>query len=238
MKASQRCIDLVKEFEGFSAKAYLCPAGVPTIGYGSTTDVKLGQTITKEAAEKRLIADLGYCERVVEKAVTVKLSQSQFDALVSFVYNVGEGSKERSGFVRLKNGRPSSLLLAINKSRFLDVPAKMLEWNKAKGKVLAGLTRRRQAEADLFMIGISDEPMAQAVDSPDKPLLKSRTLANASTAGVVGTALAVAPAIEPAGQVVEIVQNNTQGFLIVLGIALLVFAAVAIYLKLDDRKRA
>jgi tryptophan synthase alpha subunit len=80
--------------------------------------------------------------------------------------------------------------------------------------------------------------MAQEVESPDKPLASSRTMANASAAGAVGTVLLIAPAIEPAGQVVEMVQKNPQGFLYVVAVGFIIFALVAAYLRWDDKRRA
>lgn len=237
MITSQNGIALVKDFEGFRGKAYRCPAGVWTIGYGFTDGVKEGDTITREQADKRLVSELGYFEQVVNKHVKVALNQNQFDALVSFVFNVGEGNKYRDGFVRLKNGKPSSLLKAINTGRFEDAPALFAQWNKVKGKPSTGLTRRRTAEAALFMKTSDAEEMPQAVDSPNKSLIKSKTMANASVAGGVGVALAVAPAIEPAGQIVEIAQNNTQGFLLVLGVVIIAFAAVAAFIRYTDRNK-
>lgn len=89
---SKDCIGLVKRWEGFRAKAYLCPAGVPTIGYGHTKDVKLGDTITHNQATELLYEDLGKFAHAVNRLVSVPLTQGQFDALVSFTYNLGVGA--------------------------------------------------------------------------------------------------------------------------------------------------
>lgn len=237
MKTSTRGIELIKKFEGFKGNAYRCPAGVLTIGYGFTSDVKEGDTMTREQADKRLVSELGYFERVIEKHVKVQLSQNQFDALVSFVFNIGEGSSKRDGFVRTKRGKPSKVLTAINEKRFQDVPSLMLQWNKVSGNPMAGLTRRRQAEGVLFSETVIETPMPQAVDSPDKPLVKQRTMQNATLMGGVGATLAIAPAIEPAGKIVELAQEHTQGFLLVLGLIVLAAAAYAIYIRLDQQKK-
>jgi lysozyme len=226
MKTSAKGIELIKKFEGFKGDAYCCPAGVLTIGYGFTTDVKLGDKITKEEADKRLISELGYFERVIEKHVKVVLSQNQFDALVSFVFNVGEGAFKKS-----------TLLKNLNNGLYNTVPAQLLRWNKAGKNVLAGLTRRRQAEGMLFSETIIEPPMPQAVDSPDKSMAASRTMQNATLMGGVGATLAIAPAIEPAGKIVKLAQEHTQGFLLVLGLIVLAAAAYAIYLRLDARKK-
>lgn len=230
MKSSQEAIDLIKAFEGFSSKAYRCIAGVPTIGYGSTDGVTLDmKPITQSEGERLLTKDLRWVDAAINKHVKVPLSQNQHDALASFVFNVGEAKFAKS-----------TLLKLLNKSQYDEVPAQLRRWVHAKGKKLKGLERRRDAEAALW--GRSDEPeetgeMPQAVDAPEKPLAKSRTVANAGLAGAVGTAMVVAPAVEPAGEVVRIAQENPQGLLLVLGIVLIAFAAVAIYLRLDDRKK-
>lgn len=142
MKTGSKGIELIKLFEGFKAEAYLCPANVWTIGYGTTSGVKRGQTVTIKEAEDLLQKDLVKFENTVNSAVKVKLTQDQFDALVSFVYNVGPG-----------NFRSSTLLSLLNQGDYASVPFQMARWNRANGRVLAGLTRRRKAEGDLFRTG-------------------------------------------------------------------------------------
>lgn len=142
MKTGTKGIELIKGFEGYRAEAYLCPAGVWTIGYGTTAGVKRGQTTTKALAVKMLEADLVKFEKTVNNLVKVKLTQDQFDALVAFVYNVGPG-----------NFKGSTLLSLLNQGDYRSVPAQMLRWNRGNGQVLAGLTRRRKAEGDLFATG-------------------------------------------------------------------------------------
>jgi lysozyme len=133
-------LDLIKEFEGLKLRAYLCPAKVWTIGYGSTgPHVTAGKVITNAEAEDLLKEDLARFERAVTGFVTVSLTQNQYDALVSFAFNVGISALERS-----------TLLKRVNAKRFDDVPAEFLKWNRAGGRPLAGLTRRRAAEAALF----------------------------------------------------------------------------------------
>lgn len=133
---------LIKFFEGFRAQAYYDAVGVPTIGYGTTAGVRMGTKITEAQGEMFLQADLRRFEAAVNRLVKVKLTQEQFDALVSFTYNLGEG-----------NFGSSTLLKLLNQGRYDLVPDQFLRWNKAGGKVLAGLTKRRQAEADLFATG-------------------------------------------------------------------------------------
>ncbi len=139
-------IELLKSFEGCKLTAYRCPANVWTIGYGITTGaisgfkVVKGLTITEEKAEELLMVALQKYEAAVDKHVKVKLNANQRSALASFCYNIGV-----SGFAR------SSAVRVLNQDDYDAVPAKMALWNKAKGKVLRGLVRRRKAEGELFM---------------------------------------------------------------------------------------
>jgi lysozyme len=158
MKIGFKGLNLIKEFEGFRAKAYKCPAGVWTIGYGHTRGVTPTMTITLVEAEKLLRQDVGWAETVVNEYVSVGLNQSQFDALVSFVFNVGSG-----------HFKSSTLLKKLNKGEYKEVPIELKRWNKANGKVLPGLTRRRKAEGDLFgeMSNMQSASQKSAVISND-----------------------------------------------------------------------
>lgn len=140
MKTSNRGIELIKSFEGCHLTAYKCPAGVWTIGYGHTTGVKQGQTITQAQADAFLISDLAKYEKYVN-ATGLELKQNQFDALVSFTYNCGNGN-----------------LKALIRDRTLkEIGEAILLYNKSGGKVLNGLVRRRQAEHDLFVLDMGKE---------------------------------------------------------------------------------
>jgi lysozyme len=139
MKTGTKGIDLIKHFEGCELEAYKCAAGVWTIGYGHIKGVTPESVITQEQAEQMLVEELNEYEGYINNMVTTPLSQNQFDALVSWVYNLGGG-----------NLKASTLLKVVNSGEFDGVPAQIMRWNKAGGKVLEGLTRRRQAEADLF----------------------------------------------------------------------------------------
>ena len=140
MKTGIQGLELIKSFEGLELNAYKCAAGVWTIGYGHTKDVQEGMVISAETANDMLMEELVEYENYVNTLVTVPLNQNQFDALVSWVYNLGSS-----------NFQASTLLKVINAGgQMLAVPAQIMRWNKAGGKVLEGLTRRRQAEADLF----------------------------------------------------------------------------------------
>ena len=132
-------VSLIKKFEGCELEAYQCSANVWTIGYGHTKDVEKGDTITKEEAEQMLVDELHEYENYVNKYVNVALSQNQFDALVSWVYNLGPA-----------NLTASTMLKVLNNGKYEEVPTQMKRWNKAGGKVLDGLVRRREAEALLY----------------------------------------------------------------------------------------
>jgi lysozyme len=133
-------LDLVKSFEGLKLRAYLCPAKVWTIGYGSTgPHVTPGKVITEAQANDLLQDDLDRFEKAVTRLVTVPLTQNQYDALVSFAFNVGISALERS-----------TLLKRVNAKLFDQAKAEFAKWNRAGGRPLAGLTRRRAAEAALF----------------------------------------------------------------------------------------
>ena len=139
MNIGSKGIELIKHFEGCELEAYKCAAGVWTIGYGHIKGVTPESVITQEQAEQMLVEELNEYEGYINDMVTTPLSQNQFDALVSWVYNLGGG-----------NLKASTLLKVVNQGEFDGVPAQIMRWNKAGGKVLEGLTRRRQAEADLF----------------------------------------------------------------------------------------
>lgn len=140
MKTSQKGIDLIKQFEGCRLSAYKCPANVWTIGYGHTYGVKEGQTISQKQADKFLKDDLKSFEAAVTNYVKVPLSQNQFDALVSFSFNVGSEAL-----------RTSTLLKLLNQGKYSEAAEQFDRWVYASGKKLAGLVRRRKAEKELFL---------------------------------------------------------------------------------------
>ena len=139
MKISQEGINLIKKFEGCKLEAYKCAANLWTIGYGSTKGVKEGDSITQEEAENLLMKDLEVFEDAVNKAVQRSIVQCQFDALVSWTYNLGPS-----------NLNSSTMLKVLNKGDYEDVPVQIKRWNKASGVIKEGLIRRREAEALLF----------------------------------------------------------------------------------------
>ena len=130
---------LIKEFEGLRLEAYRDSVGVWTIGYGHTSTAEEGMKITPRGAEELLRQDLRWVEEAIKKNVRVPLTQNQYDALASWVYNLGE-----------TNLRRSTLLDKLNAGDYSGAGQEMLRWNKAGGKVLKGLTRRREAEVALW----------------------------------------------------------------------------------------
>ncbi len=139
LKASKNAINLIKQFEGCALTAYKCPAGIWTIGYGHTDGVKKGQKTTKKQAEIFLREDIKKFENGVNKYVSVPLTQNQFDALVSFTYNIGLGAFQTST-IRKK----------LNEKDYTGAAREFPRWNKSSGQVLNGLIRRRNAEKRLF----------------------------------------------------------------------------------------
>lgn len=147
MNISSNCVKIITEYEGFSEKPYLDVVKVPTIGYGTTvyTDGKkvkmTDPLISKENALKELTHHINEsCIPYIKSNVKVDLNQNQIDALCSFIYNVGAGN-----FIK------STLLKKINNKDFIGAADEFLKWNKAEGKVFAGLTKRRQSERKLFL---------------------------------------------------------------------------------------
>ena len=139
MFISDEGIALIKKFEGCELSAYQCSSNVWTIGYGHTKDVQPEDKISLDMAEIYLREDIEEFENFVDSEVHVLLQQHQFDALVSWTFNLGVG-----------NLRESTMLKRLNEKKFLDVPHEMRRWNRSAGKVLDGLVRRREAEALLF----------------------------------------------------------------------------------------
>ena len=140
MKVSDEGLSLIKHFEGCELKAYRCAANVLTIGYGTTKNVTEDMEITQEEAESLLQEEMHEYEGYINDMVKVPLEQHQFDSMVSWVFNLGSG-----------NLFSSTLLKKLNNSEYDEVPEQIKRWNKAGGKVLEGLVKRREAEALLFL---------------------------------------------------------------------------------------
>jgi len=140
MKASPNAYELIKKYEGLRLQAYRCPAGVLTIGYGHTNGVSEGMSITKEEADWLLSQDIAVAEAAINK-YNLALNQNQFDALVSFVFNVGAGNFSRS-----------TLLCKLKVNPYhSSIGDEFYRWVYAKGKVLPGLQKRRVDEVRLYI---------------------------------------------------------------------------------------
>lgn len=139
MRTSGRGINLIKQHEGLRLEAYRCPAGVFTIGYGHTAGVRRGDVIDAQRAEQLLAEDLRGVEAIVSRECP-GVNQNQFDALVSFTFNVGSGNFLKSTLLKCVKANPENVNIRYEFSR----------WNKANGMVLSGLIRRRKAESDLY----------------------------------------------------------------------------------------
>ncbi|WP_208952189.1 lysozyme [Rahnella sp. ChDrAdgB13] len=145
MQTSQKGLELIKHFEGCELTAYQDSVGVWTIGYGWTQPVNgvpvgAGMTITQSVADELLVTGVVQYEQGVSRLVAVPLNQNQFDALVDFAYNLGVSALAGS-----------TLLKKLNAGDYVGAADEFLRWNKAGGKVLSGLTRRRAAERELFL---------------------------------------------------------------------------------------
>ena len=132
-------LNIIKHYEGLELEAYQDPVGVWTIGYGHTKGVKRGDEISVAQADNFLRQDVKVAERAVNRAVNVSINQDQFDALVSWTFNLGSGNLNRS-----------TMLKRLNEKKFDEVPCEMIRWVYAGGKKLNGLVKRRYAEAELF----------------------------------------------------------------------------------------
>ena len=145
-KASNNLIELIKKFEGFSAKPYLCPAKVVTIGYGNTfyangEKVKLTDSpINETQAVDLLKQTLRQYEKAVDSYCRDDINQNQFDALVDFAYNCGNGNLKSSTLLKKVNANPNDLTIGLE----------FAKWNKGGGKILNGLVKRRAAESELY----------------------------------------------------------------------------------------
>lgn len=143
METSENGLALIKKYEGLRLNAYRCPVGVPTIGYGHTRGVKMGDTITPADANELLREDVGEVEKAITQQMVlsdIKLRQGQFDALVSFAFNLGMGNLIGSTLWRIIRQNPDSS----------DIPVQFRRWVNAGGKRLQGLVNRREDEIKLY----------------------------------------------------------------------------------------
>ncbi len=135
-----KALELIKPFESCKLTAYLCPAKVWTIGFGATgPGIGSGLVWTQDQADNRLLTDVARFDRALKRLVKVSLTPNQHGALLSLIFNIGEG-----------NFAASTLLRLLNSGNTAAASAQILRWDKAKGKTLKGLTRRRLAEREMF----------------------------------------------------------------------------------------
>lgn len=175
MVISQTGINLIKEYEGCYLTAYKCPAGVWTIGYGTTEPINgkpisQGMTITQQQADDLLKTNLKTYEKAINDYTKVSLNQNQFDALVSFTYNVGCNAY-----------RNSTLLKLLNKGDFDGAADQFLLWNKGGGKVLPGLVRRREAEKKLFLTPVKEKETDKELVEAVNKIIKSGVTLNVNS---------------------------------------------------------
>lgn len=143
MSPSDACLSLIKRFEGCELKAYICPAGILTVGYGHTgPEVHVGLMIDQRTADAYLLKDATHAGDAINEMVKVPLSQSQFDALVSFVFNVGAKAFQKS-----------TMLRKLNAGDYLGAAMEFPKWRNGGGRVLDGLVARRAAEQAMFQLG-------------------------------------------------------------------------------------
>lgn len=142
MKTNKAGLEILKASEGCKLEAYLDTGRVPTIGFGHTKGVRLGQVITQAEADAFLAEDVHWAEEAVHKLVKVPLTENQFSALVSLVFNIGLGQFAKSTMLRL-----------LNAKEFTAAAEQFLRWTHDNGKELSGLVKRRKAERLLFLKG-------------------------------------------------------------------------------------
>lgn len=201
-------INLIKEFEGCKLTAYRCPAGVWTIGYGTTAaasieiEPKEGMKITETEAEKYLKLAIEKFAAAIKPTITQPINENEFGAFVSLAYNIGTGAFKKSSALRHFN--------AGDKAKAADA---ILMWNKAGGKVLAGLTRRRAAERALFLTPVGFAPHAETHETavtPDVPRdtpMESTTMQAGAVQAVsaVGAGVSAVSALSGTAQIVALV---------------------------------
>ena len=202
MKLSKQGLALIKEFEGFRAQAYIpVPGDRVTIGYGFTDGVKMGDTMTREEADARLIEELRPYEMAVWQACTNEPNQNEFDAMTSLCYNIGT-----AGFKR------STVLKAHNRGDHQAAARAFGLWNKSGGKVYAGLTKRRAEESALYLTPAPDDvsaPIAPAMPQridPESTMVESPI----NRAGVVAGGTAAVATVAETARTVADVKYSTQ----------------------------
>jgi lysozyme len=238
VKTSIRGRTILKSFEGFSDRAYIpVPGDVPTIGYGFTQGVQMGQRMTRAQADARLITELVSYEQTVWLACSTPPNQNQFDAMVCLCWNIGKAGFEKS-----------SVLKAHNRGDFQSAARAFGLWNKSSGVVYAGLTRRRAAESALYLEPVPDDvsdseaghehPMPQTVDG-ETPMSASpinRASVIAGTTVAVSTAGQVINTFADLGDSVGRILPLHGALLPVLGVVALAAVGYIVYMRFFMRK--
>lgn len=179
-------LEIIKSEEGFVPHAYYCPAGVLTIGYGFTKGVKLGQTISREEAERRLIQELEEYEEGVSEVIKVGISENQFSALVSFTFNIGVTAFAGSTLARM-----------INQGKITEAADQFDRWIRGGGRILSGLIQRRNREKTLYLTPDTPNGTERAIKITKPTFFKRTTFASshpsndAKVTASVGTRLPI-----------------------------------------------
>lgn len=211
LKTSNNGRKFIRGHEGVVYKVYLDPVGIKTGGAGhigpDVDALEVGTKLSKAQVEKWFNEDLEEAEDVVNRHVKVDLPQESYDALVSFVLNVGPGRKGvKDGFVTLKSGRQSSILTLINKGRLEDAAKEFPKWASAKGKKLPGLVRRRLEEQAMFLKGLrlEDDELESNVEADHERVTptmlrdpKVQSLGAVSTAAALNEVASKTEALAP-----------------------------------------
>jgi len=202
MKMSEKGLDLIRNVEGYhqkqkdgSCKAYLCPAGVWTVGYGCTEGITANTHWTREEAEDALRKEMGAHEANVHKLVTVPLTQGQFDALVSLCYNIGVGNLKKSKLLKHLNAgdyaRAASHFSDFKYARVRGSTARLYKVADGTSVALAGLVSRRAAETELFLESAPVDAMPQKIEAPTSKMTTGEALAKVGGVATVGSGGAV-----------------------------------------------
>lgn len=223
MKTSPKGIALIKEFEGFRAEAYKpIPSDPWTIGYGFIEGVRMGDRITREQAESRLKRELVKYEQGVMRATGGNVDQAQFDALVSFAFNVGVVGMAGSTVIKRHNA-----------GDYQAAARAFALWNKAGGRVLAGLTRRRAAEATLYLSGQEEGDAPRQVD-PERELKQSEIVKATTAAGATATVATVAEVTRSVSDIKDSVSSLADWIVPALLVAVV---GLCVYIYLQRKKQ-
>lgn len=231
MKTNQKGVATLIEFEGFRSTAYLCPAGVWTIGFGFTKGVKPGDKMTRSEAAERLKQELAEYEHAVDEACLITPNENEFSAMVCMAFNIG-----LAGF------RKSSVLKAHNKGDKEAAARAFQLWDKATvggvKKTLPGLTRRRMAEAALYLepVAIDEVEMPQRIE-PERTMADSSINRASVVAGGTATFAAVTQTLQAVNQVKAEVDTMGNWLVPALLVAVVGLCAFVIWQRFDMRKR-